>query len=102
MNVQEMTLPELIELAQAIKAQAAKRMRECQDIIGAGDSRKPHGNAGHKIGDVRYPMELFQKASAGGMTAKKAAIHIGCHVSYIRAVAKKHGLVFLPGKPGPK
>lgn len=106
MEIEHMTLAELLELSEAIKAEARKRENIIQDILHAGKKRyvtgSAHGNYGAAVGVVRYPLELFRQAADEGLTVTEASERIGCHYTKTYAVQKEHGIKFKPGIRGPK
>jgi hypothetical protein len=98
-DVNNMTIEQLRDLSEAIKAEARSRARLASEI--AGQKRQyvktlPSGRRG------AFSPDQFRNCAARGMTAREAADEIGCHVSWVYGAEKRLGLSFVRGKRGRK
>ena len=76
MNIEAMTLPELVELAEKIRRIAADRAKQYENIAGNGQDKR---SIYHRGG--RYPKEAFVNAFRQGKSVADTAREIGCHYS---------------------
>ena len=81
MNIEAMTLPELVELAEKIRRIAADRAKQYADIAGNGQD----GRAINRRGG-RHSKEAFVKVFREGKSVADTAREIGCHYSRARQV----------------
>jgi hypothetical protein len=99
-NIENMTIHELRDLASAIEAEALRRAQEAMTLVGKVAAPPRHKNATYIGKDRFFSDDDFIAAANQGLTPAEASRQIGCHISYVLQKAKTLGLAYPSGRRG--